>query len=74
MTYSQALKSELKRAKEQLLSVRLLAAEMSDELQTVRHQIDAYMPRKSVAADALAALARIDSLLEPLHTAGKELS
>ena len=60
------LEAEVKRLRDQLVGVKLLAEEMADEVETARqnvHVCEQGRPRDRVVES----LARLDSLLEPLR-------
>jgi hypothetical protein len=50
----------------QLLGLKLLAKEISDEIQTVRHHVNLHSSLAQEYVDAVESLARIDGLLEPI--------
>jgi hypothetical protein len=62
---NEQLRSEVERLRDQLVGVRLLAAEMTDEVSTLRQIVTATRVRWRIEADA--SLSRLDSLIEPLH-------
>ena len=63
-----------RRLREQLLGVRLLAKEATEEVEPARHHLNQNKVGRSsypAVEEVERALARLDSLLEPLHDAGK---
>ena len=68
---AETLRVKLKRAEESLVGVRLLALEMDAEVRALKVYVNSPGPSMVQTASAVASLAHLDVLLEPMFTAGK---